>query len=640
MEVAPLRVLIAEDDPAHAEAIRREMGKAGGAFEIRVAGTLREFRELVAGDPPDMALMDLNLPDGRAIEVLTSPPVSGPFPVLIMTSYGSEQAAVEAMKAGALDYFVKSPDSFSDLPRILGRAEREWRLLQSNRRAERDLEESEAKMRSILDNIGIGVSLISRKMEILELNRRMRAWFPTIESDQRPICYQAFNDPPREAACDYCPTCRTLRDGLVHEATTQTPQAGVVRNYRIISSPIFNAAGEVSAAIEMVEDITERLSLESQLRQAQKMEAVGRLAGGVAHDFNNMLGVILGYTDLALRRLNAQEPLYQDLQEVHNAARRSADLTRQLLAFSRKQIVTPRVINLNEAVTLQQKMLGRLIGEDIDLKFIPGPDLWNIQLDPSQVDQVLANLAVNARDAIAGVGSITIETANVTLDESYIQRHRYATPGDYVLLAVSDSGRGMNGEILERIFEPFFTTKAEGQGTGLGLSTVYGIVKQNEGTIQAYSEPGRGTTLKIYFPRFSGEASPLEPVKEMPLAGSETVLIVEDEPQILLLAKRILEHYGYITIGAGSPGEALLLLEKHRGPLDLLLTDVIMPAMTGPDLKARVEALHPGIKTVFMSGYTAEVIAQRGLLDEGRAFVQKPFTVEGLMRKVRGVLDS
>ena len=435
-----------------------------------------------------------------------------------------------------------------------------------------------------------------------------------------------------------------LADGLKRKGSVRNMEvrfrlkSGKVHDF-LLSAELIELEG-ASCVLTVARDVTELRSLEAQLRQAQKMEAVGRLAGGVAHDFNNMLGVIMGYTDLALRRLNAQEPLYHDLQEVNNAARRSADLTRQLLAFSRKQIVAPKVLNLNEAVTQQQKMLARLIGEDIELKFIPRPDLWSIRLDPSQVDQVLANLAVNARDAIAGVGSITLEIANVTLDEGYTRRHPYTSPGDYVMLAVSDSGSGMEGEILERIFEPFFTTKGEGQGTGLGLSTVYGIVKQNGGSIQAYSEPGRGTTFKIYFPRVLGEAVPVETVKETPLSGSETVLIVEDEPQILLLAKRTLEHYGYKTVGAGSPGEALMLLEKHRGPLHLLLTDVIMPNLTGPELKGRVEALRPGIKTLFMSGYTAEVIAQRGLLEEGLAFVQKPFTVEDLVGKVRRVLDA
>ena len=429
------------------------------------------------------------------------------------------------------------------------------------------------------------------------------------------------------------------REGSVYNMEVRFRQrSGAVGTF-LLSADVIELEG-LACMLTVARDMTELRSLEGQLRQAQKMEAVGRLAGGVAHDFNNMLGVILGYTDLALKRLNAQEPLYHDLQEVHQAARRSADLTRQLLAFSRKQIVIPRVVNLNEAVTQQQKMLGRLIGEDIALKFIPGQDLWNIRLDPSQVDQVLANLAVNARDAIAGVGTVTIETANVTLDERYTRRYPYSTPGDHVRLVVSDSGSGMEPETLERIFEPFFTTKGEGQGTGLGLSTVYGIVKQNGGSIQAYSEPGLGTTFKIYFPRFLGEAVPVQDAKVTPLSGSETVLIVEDESMILLLAKRVLEHYGYKTVGADSPGEALLLLEKHQGPLHLLLTDVIMPNMTGPELKGRVEALHPGIKTLFMSGYPSEVIAQRGLLEEGLDFIQKPFSVQDLARTVRRVLDS
>jgi PAS domain S-box-containing protein len=280
------------------------------------------------------------------------------------------------------------------------------------KRVEGALEESEAKMRSILDNVGIGVALISPEMEILELNQRMREWFPAIDPGQHPICYRAFNDPPRELMCDYCPTCKTLQDGLVHEATTQTPQAGGVRNYRIVSSPILNASGEVTAAIEMVEDITEQLSLESQLQQAQKLESVGRLAGGVAHDFNNMLGVILGHAELAMGQMDPAQPHYAALQEIRTAAERSADLTRQLLAFARKQTVAPRVLDLNETVEGMLRMLRRLIGEDIDLVWLPGKNPWQVKVDASQIDQLLANLCVNARDAIAGVGKVTIEMEN------------------------------------------------------------------------------------------------------------------------------------------------------------------------------------------------------------------------------------
>jgi two-component system, cell cycle sensor histidine kinase and response regulator CckA len=761
-----LQVLIAEDESAHAEAIRRALSKADGAFEIRVAGTLREFRELAAARPPDIALLDLNLPDGRAVEVLISPPEAGPFPVVIMTSYGSEQAAVEAMKSGALDYLVKSPESFSAIQRTVERALREWRLLQEKQEAEEALLKSESKYRRLFESMMDSFVSVDMSGRITEFNQAYEAllgyskeellrltyvdltpdrwqdlerdlvdnqilvrgysdiyekeyrkkdgtWFPVEmrtflirDSSGRPEGMWAIvrdiserkkvEEALRKTEEKYSLAFRaspdwsaitTLDEGVFIEVNKaferlsgfgpeevlgrsaveigiwEKPEErlrlvdlmhrqGAVRNmevrFRLRSGAIatFLLSAEKielegkSCILTVARDMTEFRSLEAQFRQAQKMEAVGRLAGGVAHDFNNMLGVILGYTGLALKRLNAQEPLYHDLQEVNDAARRSADLTRQLLAFSRKQFVTPRVINLNDTVLQQQKMLGRLIGEDIALKFIPGQDLWNIRMDSSQVDQILANLAVNARDAVAGVGTVTIETANVTLDESYVQRYRYASPGDYVLLAVSDSGSGMDGETLERIYEPFFTTKGEGQGTGLGLSTVYGIVKQNGGSIQGYSEPGLGTTFKIYFPRFLGEGVPVEAVQETPLSGSETVLIVEDEPQILLLAKRILEHYGYRTVEAGSPGEALLFLEKHRGPLHLLLTDVIMPNMTGPELKERVELLHPGVKTLFMSGYTADVIVQRGLLEEGPDFIQKPFSLQDLARKVRRVLDS
>ena len=278
------------------------------------------------------------------------------------------------------------------------------------KKAERALEESETKLRSILDHIGIGVALISPKMEVLDLNHQMREWFPAIDPAQHPICYRAFNDPPREEMCDYCPTHKTLQDGLVHESVTQTPRSGVIRNYRIVSSPIFNASGEVTAAIEMVEDITEKLSLESQFRQAQKMESVGRLAGGVAHDFNNMLTVILGYTELAMMRCTPLEPIHADLKEIMNAAEHSAAIVQQLLAFARKQTISPKVLNLNETVEGMLKMLRRLIGEDIDLVWRPGSGLWQIKMDPSQVEQILANLCVNARDAINQVGKITIET--------------------------------------------------------------------------------------------------------------------------------------------------------------------------------------------------------------------------------------
>jgi PAS domain S-box-containing protein len=413
-------------------------------------------------------------------------------------------------------------------------------------------------------------------------------------------------------------------------------------------APEFDALGKVSAVVTAARDITERKKaeadrerIEAELRQAQKMEAVGLLAGGVAHDFNNMLNVILGYAEIALSSLNARDPLYQHLLEIKKAGLRSADLTRQLLAFSRKQIVEPRVLHLNEVIANQQQMLARLIGEDIEIDFAPAGDLWTIRVDPVQIDQILANLAVNARDAIAGVGTVSVETANVVLDETYIRNHVYVTPGEYVMLAFSDTGAGMDADTLKRIFEPFFSTKDKAKGTGLGLSTVYGIVKQNKGYIHAYSEPGMGTTFKIYFPRFQGKAAaPAEKTEAASGTGTETVLIVEDEQQVLSLAREVLKRYGYQVLTASTPGEACQLVEKHEGQIHLLLTDVVMPAMNGKELQTRIQKIKPGLKTLFMSGYTANVIAQRGVLEEGVEFIQKPFSVASLAQKVRQVLDA
>ncbi|MFH0997347.1 MAG: PocR ligand-binding domain-containing protein [Pseudomonadota bacterium] len=510
------------------------------------------------------------------------------------------------------------------------------------KRVERALEESDAKTRSILDNIGIGVALISPEMKILELNHRMREWFPGIDPGQHPVCYRAFNDPPREAMCDYCPTCKTLQDGLVHEATTKTPQAGGLRNYRIISSPILNVAGEVTAAIEMVDDITEKLSLESQLLQAQKLESVGRLAGGVAHDFNNMLGVILGFTELAMDKVDPALPLFAALQEIRKAAERSADLTHQLLAFARKQTISPRVLNLNETVGGMLSMLRRLIGEDIDLAWLPDKNLWPVKVDPSQIDQILANLCVNARDAIADVGKVTIEMGNVTIDEAYCTDHPGFFPGDFVMLAVSDDGHGMDKDTLNKVFEPFFTTKEIGRGTGLGLATVYGTVKQNSGFINVYSEPGHGTSFKIYLPRYAvkSEQTPKESPAAPVVRGHETILLVEDEPAILNMTGQMLETFGYRVLSALMPGEAIRLAREHAGEIHLLLSDVVMPEMNGRDLAKNLISLYPGIRCLFMSGYTANVIAHHGMLDDGINFIQKPFSIQALATKVREALDS
>ncbi len=396
-------------------------------------------------------------------------------------------------------------------------------------------------------------------------------------------------------------------------------------------------------------DITERKlaeeekgKLELQFQQAQKMESVGRLAGGVAHDFNNMLGVILGHTELALRQGDPGHPLHAHLQEIRKAAERSASLTRQLLAFARKQTVAPKELDLNATVAGMLTMLQRLIGEDITLVWQPQEDLGLVKMDPSQLDQLLANLCINARDAIDDVGIISIETGRRVFDEAYCVNHQGFQPGDYVRLAISDNGCGMDRETQAHIFEPFFTTKGVGKGTGLGLATVYGVVKQNNGFVNVYSEPGQGTTFTIYLPRYVGTGVQVqtEMLNEPVMGGQETILLVEDDPAILEMITMMLEGMGYTLLAANSPDKAIRLAREHAGEIRLLMTDVIMPEMNGRDLAIHLVSLYPRLKRLFMSGYTANIIAHHGVLDEGVSFIQKPFTRQELGEIVRKVLDS
>ncbi len=389
-------------------------------------------------------------------------------------------------------------------------------------------------------------------------------------------------------------------------------------------------------------DITERKRLEAQLRQSQKMEAVGRLAGGVAHDFNNLLTVITGYSDLLLEELSDDNRLRRAADEIHKAADRAASLTCQLLAFSRRQVLEPKVLHLNQVVSNIDKMLRRLIGEDIDLLTVLEPQLGRVKGDRGQIEQVIMNLALNARDAMPHGGKLTIETANVELDEAYTCSHIAVQPGPYVMLAVSDTGCGMDEETQAHLFEPFFTTKEPGQGTGLGLATVYGIVKQSGGNIWVYSEPERGTTFKIYLPRVEEaveDAATGEPARHPP-SGSETVLLVEDEQSVRQLVGEALRRNGYTVLEASNGAEAIRVCEGHQGPIQLLVTDVVMPEMGGRALAQRLASLRPEMKVLYMSGYTNNAIVHHGVLDPGTAFLQKPFRPADVARKVREVLEG
>ena len=416
-----------------------------------------------------------------------------------------------------------------------------------------------------------------------------------------------------------------------------------------IKFPLRNENGSITGICGMTTEITERRQAEEererlrgQLSQAHKMESIGRLAGGIAHDFNNMIGVILGHTELALLAGTSSEQVRNDLEEIEKAARRSADLTRQMLAFARKQTVMPHTLDLNETVAGMLNMLGRLIGEDIELVWSPGDGLWPVKMDPSQIDQILANLCVNARDAIKDGGRVVISTENATISPTVYEKSEGCVAGDFVKLTMTDNGCGMDQETKSLLFEPFFTTKAVGKGTGLGLATVYGIVQQNRGFIEVESQPGRGTTFRVYLPRDGDLASTPagEDAGEKLLSGKEIILLVEDEPANLAMARQMLEKIGYRVLTAGLPLDAIRLAQEHAGGIDLLMTDVIMPGMNGWELAKKMQEIRPGIKLLFTSGYTSTTIAHNSVIEEDINFIQKPFTLLDLSTRLRKALEK
>ena len=438
-------------------------------------------------------------------------------------------------------------------------------------------------------------------------------------------------------------------DAIDHFETVRLRKDGTSVAVAVSLAPVLDGAGNVTGVSKTVRDLSAQHKAaadlqrtEDQLRQAQKMEAVGRLAGGIAHDFNNILSVVLSYSSIVIEALEPNDPMAGDIDEIRKAALRAADLTRQLLVFSRQQVIETKVIDLTELLAGMHKMLKRILGEDVDLvSTAAASDLGRIRADPSNVEQVIMNLVVNARDAMPTGGQLTIETANVELDADYARDHLGSTPGRHVMLAVSDTGIGMDGATRARIFEPFFTTKDAGKGTGLGLSIVFGIAQQCGGSVWVYSELGQGTTFKVYFPWLDAVAdAAVETVVPMTVRGSETILLVEDQEQVRAVAHEILRRNGYHVIVAQTAGEALLLCEKHPDTIHMLLTDVVMPQMSGAELAKRLALIRPEMKVLCMSGYTDDSIVRHGVLQSGIAFLQKPFTPTSLTRKVRDVLNE
>ena len=518
-------------------------------------------------------------------------------------------------------------------------------LVSSRRTAESRLREQREWLEVTLSSIGdavIATDLADRISFMNPIAESLTGW-KLLQAKTRPLpeVFRTLNQNPYHAESL---AIEGVPDRVADDPASDvflSSRDGTIRSISYSSAPIRNRSGKTTGSVLIFRDVTEHQQLQDQVRHAQKMEAIGRLAGGIAHDFNNLLTAIIGYSDLLLRDIGNDVRLRTPIEEIGGAGRRAAVLTSQLLAFSRKQVLQPRVLDLNHVLLGIEKMLRHLIGEDIDLQATRRSNLGRIKADQGQLEQIILNLAVNARDAMPDGGKLTIETANVELDESYAQTHADVTPGRYVLLAVSDTGHGMDADTQSRIFEPFFTTKEPGKGTGLGLSTVFGIVKQSGGHIWFYSEAGHGVVFKIYFPRVdeAADLDGLDTVAYGTLTGAETIMLVEDDSSVRELSRSVLEKYGYTVLCAESGAVALEAFGPLATAIDLVITDVIMPQMTGAELIARLKELHPAVRVLYVSGYTEEATIHRGVIEKGVEFLQKPFTPEILARKVRQVLE-
>jgi PAS domain S-box-containing protein len=626
-------VLFVDDCVDDVQLAIRVLQKAGFAILQHVVETREQFEEALSAGGYDLVLCDYRLPGWSGADVLAAVRDSGrELPVVLVTGTLGEETAVEMIKLGAADFVLKQ--RLSRLPLATERALREKQIREERRRAEERL------------------NLFGR---ILEASTEAIAILtPEGYFSEQNAAHQALTEYSIEELRGHTPAL------LVGDAYFQKHWKAVLSGggrgnesriwtksgrEKIVEASVFainSDAGQMLWLVAIVRDVSERQRLQEQLRQAVKMEAVGRLAGGVAHDFNNLLSVIIGYSELMLERRNSAELLERGAREIRKAADRAASLTRQLLAFSRQQVLAPRILDLNDVIAEIKDLLLRMLGEDVELVVRPAEGLDRMRADPGQIGQVIMNLAANSRDAMPEGGRFIIETANAMVDETFSVQHANMPPGPYVVLSVTDTGTGMTPEIRAHIFEPFFTTKETGKGTGLGLATVYGIVKQSGGYIWVSSELGQGTTFKVYLPRVDASPERAQPAAA-PVAncrGSETLLVVEDEEGVRTLVRDYLQTSGYTVLEAGRGEEALRIACEHAGEISLMITDVVMPGMNGRELAERMTLLRPDMKVLYMSGYAEAAVYRKGILEPGAPFLQKPFGPPDLGRKVRDVLGA
>jgi PAS domain S-box-containing protein len=639
----PLRLLVVEDDPADAELAVGAVRRAGWEVITDRVVSAPEVAERLRTQRYDAVVTDYRMPGWTGLDAARLVRETNPeLPVILITGTLGDEAAVECLKQGVWDYVLK--DNLVRLPMALRRALHERSLMQQRARAERELRASEERYRSLIRGAVYGIYRSSATADrFLHVNPALVSMLGYESEDDllaADLGSDVYADPSERARVI---DAQRQGDRIRGVQVRWRRKNGTIITAALSGRQVRNDEGEVVAYDMIAEDVTQRRVLEEQLRQSQKMEAIGRLAGGVAHDFNNLLTIILGFTDLVMNGLSEDDPLRSHLADVRQAGESAADLTRQLLAFSRQQVAQPRVVELSDVLMDTDKMLRRLIGEDIALKTALAKTSARVFADRGHLEQVVLNLAVNARDAMPNGGRLTLEVQTAVIDDAYSQLRQPFAPGRYVMLAVSDTGIGMDEDTLEHLFEPFFTTKDRGKGTGLGLATVYGIVKQAGGYIWVYSEVGLGTTFKVYLPQVDHAVAPSERVGPGPARaqqGTETVLVVEDDAMVRDLTCRILEMNGYTVIPASGGDDAIAQAVSREERIHLMVTDVVMPGMSGRDLARRMIEHRPDVKVLYVSGYTNDAVVHHGILEPNIAFLQKPFATSQLLETVRSVLDD